>query len=485
MNDILNRGFVRPYVEFNFANGSIDTPMPKYFVSFHQDRSVEESASFELTLTYVPGMYNEKDALDMHKMILASVNQPVTYTYGYVTPGGGLQLQETYYKGIFTKYTEDLNDGYLTYKIIGVGSSVENITPECNIETFLSGVRKASSKAKPSELVSSAISGVIGIKELFEGFDITDIDHTDEEVDTSTIQIKNGTVRDVFSGSYNADGTQSPTGFAYYSYRNFTPEQALASGMLSKSVARDNSTYNIVNAYASSSLTDGLVEAHKTYEMTRKMPFVCYFDNCVDSKGSPMKGSFHYKEKFTRQVTNTYYYNVGNSFIDSDVLSFSVSVDDTVAMATVSGLNGVSTDIDYTGDLIGSSFNHVQTTGWHKNTYNTISGFNEGAWMTSTVVADALNFPFEATMTVIGQTKLNKLLDKVHVVVMLNGAEHPGLTGDYVILGIEDDVSESGYTTTFRLLRDNGTFKSPQDYLTSASDEVAQRTQETLKNDWK
>jgi hypothetical protein len=198
-----------------------------------------------------------------------------------------------------------------------------------------------------------------------------------------------------------------------------------------------------------------------------------------------MKGSFHYKEKFTRQVTNTYYYNVGNSFIDSDVLSFSVSVDDTVAMATVSGLNGVSTDIDYTGDLIGSSFNHVQTTGWHKNTYNTVSGFNEGAWMTSTVVADALNFPFEATMTVIGQTKLNKLLDKIHVVVMLNGAEHPGLTGDYVILGIEDDVSESGYTTTFRLLRDNGTFESPQDYLTSASDEVAQRVQESLKNDWK
>ena len=489
MNDILNRGFVRPYIEFNFANGSIDTAPPKYFLSFHQDRSVDSAASFELTLTYVPGMDGEKEATAIHQMLLASVNKPVTYTYGYVTPGGGIHLQETYYKGIFTQYTEDLNDGYLTYKIIGVGSSVENITPDCQVENYLAERKKNEygTKVQPSKIVRDLVYVDPIIRELFKDFYIY-IEHDDEDILIESINVKNGTVREVFSGTYNADGTQSPTGFAYYSHKAFTPDQAISAGLLSPTASMESlaSNYSIKASHGiSSQITDAEQDAYNELNMTRRMPYVCYFDNAVDSKGSSMKGSFYYVPKFNRQVTNTYYYNFGNSFIDSDVLSFNVSNDCTVAMATAAGLTKASADIDYNGNAIGTTFNQVQTTGWHKNTYNTLSGFDESAWMTAAMIAQCLNFPFEASMTVVGQTKLNKLLDKIHVVVMMNGAEHPGLTGDYVITGIEDDVSDSGYTTTFKLLRDYNGGDSQQKYVTSKRNEAAINVQNALKDDWK
>lgn len=485
MNDILNRGFVRPYIEFNFAAGSIDTDPPRYFMSFHQDRSTKEATQFELTLMYAPGMHGETEANFIHNILLSSVNQPVTYTYGYVTPGGGLHLQEVYYKGIFTSYSEDLNNGYLIYKIVGVGSEVENITPKCNIEAYLADEKQKDQKVQPSMLVEHAVKEIPHIADMFKDFRF-EIQHTDEAVDIKSINVKNGTVREVFSGTYNADGTQTPTGFAYYSYQEFTPEQALASGLLSKSIA------NLANQYAfkashgiSSSISIEETSAYNEVNAIRRMPYVCYFDNVVDSKGSPMKGTFYYVPKYNRQVTNTYVYNFGNSFIDSDVLSFNASVDCTPAMATVGGLSNVSSDVDGRGNMIGTTYNEIQTTGWHKNTYNTLSGFNEGVFLTSTAVASAFNFPFEASMTVVGQTKVNYLLDRIRVTVILNGATDVLLTGEYVILGIEDDISDSGYTTTFRLLRDYGGVEAQQKYVNSERDHVAISVQKSYDNDWK
>ena len=488
MNDILNRGFVRPYIEFNFANGSIDTAPPKYFLSFHQDRSVDSAASFELTLTYVPGMDGENEATAIHQMLLASVNKPVTYTYGYVTPGSGIHLQEAYYKGIFTQYTEDLNDGYMTYKIIGVGSSVENITPDCQVENYLAERKEIGGNVQPSELVKHLVDNDPIISEMLQGF-YKVIDTDDEKVDVRTINVKNGTIREIFSGTYNADGTQSPTGFAYYSHKQLTPDQAISAGLLSPTASMESlaSNYSIKASHGiSSQITDAEQDAYDELNMMRRIPFVCYFDNVVNSKGDPMdKGTFYYVAKFNRQVTNTYYYNFGNSFIDSDVLSFNVSNDCTVAMATAAGLTKASADIDYNGNAIGTTFNQVQTTGWHKNTYNTLSGFDESAWMTAAMIAQCLNFPFEASMTVVGQTKLNKLLDKIHVVVMMNGAEHPGLTGDYVITGIEDDISDSGYTTTFKLLKNYAGSDAQKTYVNSKLNTNALNTQKALLDDWK
>jgi Mrp family chromosome partitioning ATPase len=68
---------------------------------------------------------------------------------------------------------------------------------------------------------------------------------------------------------------------------------------------------------------------------------------------------------------------------------------------------------------------------------------------------------------------------------ILNGATDVLLTGEYVILGIEDDISDSGYTTTFKLLRDYGGVEAQQKYVNSEQDHVAVSVQKSYDNDWK
>ena len=90
MNNILNRGFVSPYIDFRFAAGDlgseqiIDTTPPRYFASFHQERTVGEACSFTLQLNFVPQTFTEQDALTMHKMLLGSHDTAFGTLHGFV-----------------------------------------------------------------------------------------------------------------------------------------------------------------------------------------------------------------------------------------------------------------------------------------------------------------------------------------------------------------------------------------------------------------
>ena len=180
MNAILNNGFVRPLIRFEFAGGVhvIDTSPPTCFSSFSQNRSVKQAASFELSLFYVPGTFGEDQALVMHQMLLSSVNKEVRYRYGYVIPGGIPVWQEQQYKGIFTNYEEDLQEGWMVYKICGVGQAVDLITPHVNVETYLANMKKVQSgPVKPSVLVEGMIQNSdTGMMELFDGYELHIVD---------------------------------------------------------------------------------------------------------------------------------------------------------------------------------------------------------------------------------------------------------------------------------------------------------------------
>lgn len=86
-------------------------------------------------------------------------------------------------------------------------------------------------------------------------------------------------------------------------------------------------------------------------------------------------------------------------------------------------------------------------------TFETLSGFDESAFVTSSMLAKALHFPFEAEMTIVGQTDCNKLMDTIEVLVYVNGAKHELFSGKYVITDITDNLSQDGFTTTFKLLK--------------------------------
>lgn len=468
MNSILSNGFVRPIIHFEFASGSlntiIDTNPPTCFSNFHQNRSCKTAASFELTLFYVPGTFGENQALVMHEMLLSSVKLPVQYYYGYVTPGGGLQWQDQIYRGIFTSYTEDLQEGYLVYKINGIASAVEMITPDVNVEDFIAKKKAelGSGKVQPSMLLEEMInSNETGMREIFDGYELV-IQHTDEEVPISSINIKNGPLQEVLCGKTNTDGTVNNGGIVGLSYCH------------PKSLLHCSEMVQMAKS--------GFLPNNSISKITVE-PYVCYFDNVM--RGGSQKGTFYYVPKYSKQNTNSFVYEYGNNYLNSDVLSFNVSIDCTVAMATIGSTLAASSSIDYDGNPIGTTYNLAQVNGFIPDSYTTISGLNSSSLVTASMIADALHFPYEATMTVIGQTVCNQLLDKIDVTIMFNGVLHTGLSGKYIILDISDELSDSGFTTTFKLQRDYEGPELPDDYMNNAHSEVISQVQENINSaDW-
>ena len=461
MNSILNRGFVAPFIKFFFASGMIDTVPPRYFASFKQNRTVTSACSFTLTLTYVPGNFEEDTASVIHNMLLSSVNKPVQYQYGYKTANGGITLQNKAYTGMFTEYKEEINDGYLTYTISGVAQAVDMTTPQVSVANFMK-VKQKYTRIQPSSLVEELVTGWSGIAQetgictFFYKYEKV-IKKEDEEIDPDIIKIEDGPLHDIFFGKINSDGSSYPNGFVNYSYKQLDQEEALASGLITQQMIDKADRYRKANAGSSSSMSE---EVHKAGQaavnalnLILKMPFVCFYDNAVDAIGSTDRGTFYYVPKYTQQVSNIFNYNFGNNFIDSDVLNFNATYSGAVGMAVVGSLQNTTSDIDVDGESITSNYNAMYSDGFVQQTYSTASGFDESAFLSMTTIANALIFPFTATMTVIGQVDCNTLMDRIRVNVFVNGVEHIVLSGDYVITEIEDELSESGFTTTFSLVR--------------------------------
>ena len=91
-------------------------------------------------------------------------------------------------------------------------------------------------------------------------------------------------------------------------------------------------------------------------------------------------------------------------------------------------------------------------------------------------------------MTVVGQTKLNHLMDKIRVTIMFNGAINELLTGDYIIMGITDELSDSGYTTTFDLQKDISaeSFESDEpEIFTNEENSAEEEVEKAYANDYK
>lgn len=454
MNAILNRGFVSPYIVFQFAAGTIDTEPPRYFASFTQNRSVSQACQFTLTVTYVP--QGENEANNIHNMLLASVNKPVYYQYGYTTPGGGRVVQNNLYTGLFTTYDETLGEGYCTYTISGVARSIEITSPEVNVEPYIKELKAKGGKIQPSEVARQLIKvdETSGIKELFEHFDIN-IDQCDTEVPVESINLPGQTLHDVFFGTVVGQ-TVSPNGLVNLSHMDLTIDELVSTGLLSESDYTLLSDYNIVNTYASSSATQEMQDLAESVEYLRKSPFVCYFDNVVGVNGDSLKGSFYYKPMKTLQPTNIFQYHYGNNFLDSDVLNFNAHVDCTPAMGSITSLQGTSTGVDPVGNTQGSNLNLASKEAFNPMTFETLSGFDESAFVSASMLAKALHFPFEAEMTIVGQTDCNKLMDTIEVQVYVNGSKHELFSGKYIITEITDELSENGFTTTFKLLKEVG-----------------------------
>lgn len=143
----------------------------------------------------------------------------------------------------------------------------------------------------------------------------------------------------------------------------------------------------------------------------------------------------------------------GNHINDSRVRSFTVDWDGGKASASYRASEKVVSGIDLDGGNTGASNMISKILGFSDNVYNSISKFKSDGVLSISRLADILNYPTSATLQILGELYPHHLLDYIYIVVYLNGTEHSVLSGEYQIIEITDELSDSGFFTTFKLVR--------------------------------
>ena len=153
-------------------------------------------------------------------------------------------------------------------------------------------------------------------------------------------------------------------------------------------------------------------------------------------------------------------------------------------MASMPSTKVVDNSIDAAGNNIGSSNVITSSSNFNRNTYTTLSGFNEEVFMSRSLLSDKLVYPFKASMKIVGQLKISHLLDEIDVTVLVNGTEHPSFSGKYTILGITDELGADGFTTSLELQRISTPEQSAayDTWVANNSSSNAQKVQDNIDN---
>lgn len=445
-NSITREGVVTPFVIVNFANGCIDLMPPRYFISFDNVRTCKAACKFTLTITYVPDTFSAGRPDVIHNLLLSSKNQRVTYQYGYYDSNGRCHMQQQVYAGTFYEYDEDVNldSGQLTYNIKGVANVIEFLNNRASIQSGPTDIQ-------PSKFVRRLVTEEPGFDIIGQNFDL-DIDHTDIIVPKISEYSDEG-ILDIIMGKVQEDGTRFG-GIVDLSKKRLNISEALNQGVITREEYMNyEASTHALSSYGTKDgdLRNLWYSRRSSIQDKLYDDFICFFDNIVS--GSGHQGTFHYIPKQGRQSGNTFIFEYGNNVPYSDVLNFSVTYQGAVALAAVGAYDTVSNNIDAEGNNIGTSHVVNPLNQLSRNIYPTISGFNEDVFFANSLLTECLVYPFKAQMTVLGQIEPNQLLDTIYVVVLVNGTPHPSMTGEYQVLSITDNISSSGFTTEFELIR--------------------------------
>ena len=176
-------------------------------------------------------------------------------------------------------------------------------------------------------------------------------------------------------------------------------------------------------------------------------------------------------------ANNSFRFDYGNNQKESDVISISFSYDGSVAMANATASSSLSGSIDADGNNIGQSNSTTCVLSLGRNSYPTLSGFNEDKFLSQRELTEYLIYPMSASMKVLGQIEPNNLLDVIEVNVYINGTKHPSLSGEYSVTSVIDEVDSNGFYTTFELVRAeySNTIKYEK-YVTNPADGKAAET---------
>lgn len=485
-NHILSRGLVTPFVIFNFLNGSIEaTNVPKYFVSLEHNRTCKEACTFKLTIVYIPDTFSAGRPTLIDNMLLSSVSGKVTYQYGYYDYMGVRHVQNQMYVGQMYTYgcDIDIKSGTLTYTVEGTATVAEIISEQVKIEAV-------DHLKQPSRHLQYLTTNAEqqGFRKLADYYYL-DIDYTDKKVHIPNLGV--GSVFDLVMGTVTAtkknDGTLSRSGglVGLSNAKKFSSVSDMYNaGAISNAeyqsyrIAYEAQQHSGKSGQAAKGYND-IVDKYNDMLVT---PFICYFDD-YENSGKPY-GNFHYVPAKGWETDDVFEYYYGNHIPNSDVLNVSFSFDPTVGVAAARSADSVTSSIDANGNNIGHSNSITQLGNLGRNTYPTLSGFNEDAFLSQQELSRIMTYSsYSATLTIMGQLRPSNLLDIIYLIVYINGTPHPVLSGHYKVIEIIDSVSSSGFTTQLQVIRELDT---PVDgaeletYVTSPATGKAQLVQDNI-----
>lgn len=474
-NVILNYGVTTPFVLFNFATGSIEaTIKPKYFVSLSHNRTCKKACTFKLTVMYVPDTFSVGRPTLIDNMLVSSKNERVTYQYGYYDWRGAKHIQYQTYVGQLNKYdcSVDVASGTITYTIEGNATAVELL----NFQTSLDSADHNRYEWTPAKVVKIESTPDYETRAFYQLGLLYDrvISETDEFVPLPSY--KQQGMMDIILGSAkaskNSDNAEKQTnidkdgGIVQHS-RKQSYNTLLDAYNAGKVSSEDYSLFsNYANSSSASSLLNLISSAQSivdtdTYTKnnakmqnlnnTMYTSFMAYFDDGANM--THKYGTFYYVPKEGRASSDTFVYEYGNNVSNSDVLNVSFTYDGSVALANSSASSSFAAGIDATGQNIGQTNATTNVLSLGRNSYPTLSGFKEDKFLSQKELISYMIYPSKATLTIMGQLHPSNLLDVVDLVILINGTRHPTLSGEYSVLSIVDDLSNSGFTTTLELVR--------------------------------
>lgn len=493
MNSILRQGVVTPYVLFtfpsgftvenfsnNFGNVNDINCAPRFFINLHHNRTCSQACSFKLDIVYVPDTFSKGNLYLIDSEIVQSVGEQIVYKYGYFDYWGRRHEQLAEYTGQIYTYSSDVDvmSGTINY-------SLEGCAVASDLNNSMAKIEATNEARQPSEYLETLIkeSTYGGFYDLQKYYNISIEDRNDEKVIIPNFD--SAPVLDLIMGAVTGEKNNGlPVRKGGLVELSLGPE---ITGTENISRLLTEEEYNIIHGQTASGYTMWGEQAKRYQEQYAsiraaaqaklKSPFVCYIDDNFTTNGKFGTLRYKCKDRTSNLSANDecYIYRLGNDntgdFADQDVLSFSVTYDGAVAMAAGGKTCNTSVGIDAAGNNHGTTYDtqDVESTG--KSVDDTKSGTHRNLITSVKEMTDIMIYPFEASMTVVGQINPSHLLDIIYVTILVNGVEHQVLSGEYMILEITDEISSSGFTTTLRLIRQNlSNIKTPTETISGTGD---------------
>lgn len=395
-----------PWIKITLSSGVSLTwrsnpESPDYFTSLTNKRTVEEAATMDINITYCP-----KVGEDCNRIEKAIVESPVC-TVQYGDSYGSRQVTSRVYKGLIHSYSVSFNEGYLSYSLKLVSTSVSYNFDKCEEITL------------PPPIVN--------FQDLNRNM-------------TSTAGDVSGVIKDIVS-TYMKD----------YVYDEEVSNSAISS--LSKVVVSQDDPLHIA---AGQSPVKAILQLVKLLPTKKGETLVLEIDDAINNSNKGTVRVVKHSAASSKSADLSFEWGTKNG----QVISWSPQYNGSAAIFRYNKDSGVDYTTCYdaiTGKPSTLSYEKASAAAGSLISADSQSSVNKVA-MEMSEFKKVADYPYCATLTVLGESRfISPAQTKINVTPVVMGVAHHS-AGVYSAKSITDKVGSEGFSTTYELYRvtDNG-----------------------------